>query len=225
MSFGGTRGRNSRRSGNRRGRQQPNIGYSGRGVSYSSRPDDRNDWSITDDSEDIIRHLQSLNIHSSIRAAATTRPRIQVRPPDRDHRSDQPVRRHISEEEVDEYVRRIVNTITPSESEACNKRDIGRRLEPLVRRVLPNASLKVMGGLANTFALKDSDLDLCIAGCDLFYGDISFSRKLEMELRMAGKTPPFCLCLSSTSLSSSGLSFGRVCSSASPSCIRSTHQT
>ena len=65
-------------------------------------------------------------------------------------------------EDVAAYVQRLLGAITPSESQLLQKVQECRRLEAIVRHVIPNANLKVMGGTANTFALKDSDVDVCI---------------------------------------------------------------
>ena len=65
-------------------------------------------------------------------------------------------------EDVAAYVQGILGAITPSESQLLRKVQECRRLEAIVRHVIPNANLKVMGGTANTFALKDSDVDVCI---------------------------------------------------------------
>jgi DNA polymerase sigma len=42
------------------------------------------------------------------------------------------------------------------------KKEVCSSLQAIVRRVVPNAELKIMGGAANTFALKDCDVDVCI---------------------------------------------------------------
>jgi len=59
-------------------------------------------------------------------------------------------------------MQQILETITPSQSGLDIKKDKCHALEFIVRRILPNAKLKIMGGTANTFALKNSDVDACI---------------------------------------------------------------
>jgi hypothetical protein len=71
-------------------------------------------------------------------------------------------RRVVPEKEIDTYVQQIIETISPSQSELDNKKEKCRALETIIRRILPNARLNIMGGIANTFALKNSDVDACI---------------------------------------------------------------
>jgi len=73
--------------------------------------------------------------------------------------------RHITQldkQQVEDYVQRIVGNISPSQLEMDSRRDICINLQSNVRRVLPEAELKIMGGAGNTFALRNSDLDLCL---------------------------------------------------------------
>lgn len=79
--------------------------------------------------------------------------------------------------------------ITPSEVELNQKRNICSRIEPIVWKIFPNAKLKIMGGVANTFALKDSDLDLCLVETDLALSSANTWKvqQLDVELRKAGK--------------------------------------
>lgn len=83
-------------------------------------------------------------------------PHVNARQPGRSRRAG----------DVDEYVQQIIAAITPSESDLLLKRTECSRIEDIVRRVLPNARLRIMGGTANSFALKDSDVDVCIVGAD-----------------------------------------------------------
>jgi len=96
----------------------------------------------------------------------------------------------ISDHDVEQYIQRVVNLITPSEVELNAKRNICSRIEPIVWKIFPNAKLKIMGGVANTFALKDSDLDLCLVETNVAPSSANFTLKVEqldLELRKAGK--------------------------------------
>jgi hypothetical protein len=87
--------------------------------------------------------------------------------------------------EIDDYVQQLVDSITPSQYELAMKREMCVRLEGIVRRVVPNAELKIMGGTANTFALKGCDVDVCILS--VMELGISQLEKLATEFRRAGK--------------------------------------
>ena len=94
----------------------------------------------------------------------------------------------VSDKDIDDYVHQVVHAVAPTSTELTRKREICTLLQGVVRRVLPNAQLKIMGGVANNFALKNSDLDLCIVNLQ---SDIDSwtARKLDDELRKAGKIP------------------------------------
>jgi DNA polymerase sigma len=67
------------------------------------------------------------------------------------------------------------------------RRDISINLQLNVRRVLPEAELKIMGGAGNTFALRNSDLDLCIVstmGINVYELNM-----LVSEFKREGKLP------------------------------------
>jgi Nucleotidyltransferase domain len=63
---------------------------------------------------------------------------------------------------VNTYGRGILDRITPTQTEFLAKQDECRRLEGILQRIVPGASLKIVGGTANTFGLKNSDVDVCI---------------------------------------------------------------
>lgn len=92
-----------------------------------------------------------------------------------------------AEADIDAYVQGVLAGITPSDADLLLKRNECRRIEVIVQRVLPNTDLKIMGGTANTFALKDSDVDICIVGV---HGsrtlDASEVNRLSNELRQKG---------------------------------------
>lgn len=93
--------------------------------------------------------------------------------------------RTVSANEIKDYVKGIVNTVAASQSEIQEKKEVCSSLQAIVRRVIPDAELKVMGGVANTFALKDCDVDVCIItrmGLDTF--DLE---RLATEFRRVGK--------------------------------------
>lgn len=99
-----------------------------------------------------------------------------------------PVRPTISEEEIDQYIQRTVDNTTPLQFELVTKKEMCSNLESIVRRILPYAKLKIMGGVANTFALKNSDVDLCMVDTDsTFAFDVLKLNKLDAEFKRAGK--------------------------------------
>ena len=89
--------------------------------------------------------------------------------------------------EIDDYVQQLVDSITPSQYELDLRREICTRLEGIVRRIVPNAELKIMGGTANTFALKGCDVDVDV--CILSFMELSNLQleKLAAEFRRAGQ--------------------------------------
>lgn len=95
-----------------------------------------------------------------------------------------PRRPHVvaSEKEIDDYIQQVVNTVTPSPTELARKREICSLLQLVIRRIVPYAHLTIIGGVANNFALKDCDLDLCI---ESEIGD-RIAREIDMELRKEG---------------------------------------
>jgi DNA polymerase sigma len=98
-----------------------------------------------------------------------------------------PTARTISVKEIDDYVQQIVDSAASSEVELDIKKEICMRLQSIVRRVVPDADLKMMGGTANTFALKDSDVDVCIVSA----GELGTSQleELAKEFIRAGRRP------------------------------------
>ena len=100
-----------------------------------------------------------------------------------------PARIAVSEKDIEDYVQRIIDSITPSQSELAAKREMCTHLERIVRRILPYAKLRIMGGVANTFALKNSDVDICFADTESILLDYSDSNlnKLTNEFRRAGE--------------------------------------
>jgi hypothetical protein len=99
----------------------------------------------------------------------------------------------ISEKDIEDYVQRIIGNITPSQRELAAKRDMCTNLETIVRRVLPHAKLTIMGGVANTFALRNSDVDICLVHTESLLLDFSVwnLNKLTDEFRRAGEIVNF----------------------------------
>jgi len=93
----------------------------------------------------------------------------------------------VSASDLEEYVLSVLATVTPSEFEISVKRAMCRDLERLVQKILPYAKLNIMGGLGNTFGLKDSDVDLCLTN----YGGIIPLKLhlLKREFENAGGPP------------------------------------
>ena len=61
-------------------------------------------------------------------------------------------------------------------------------LETIVRRIFPHAKLRIMGGVANTFALRNSDVDICLVDTgSLLDFSVSNLNKLTDEFRRAGE--------------------------------------
>jgi hypothetical protein len=144
------------------------------------------------DVSEITSSLGSLNLGrpSSIqwprgqtsRASSRTIPRAVPTVP-------RPARIAVSQKDIEDYVQRIIDSITPSQSELAAKREICIHLERIVRRILPYAKLRIMGGVANTFALKNSDVDICFVDTESILLDYSASNlnKLTDEFRRAGE--------------------------------------
>ena len=93
--------------------------------------------------------------------------------------------RVVSAKEINDYVHQIVDGVSPSQYELDMKKEMCVSLQAIVRRVVPNAELKIMGGAANTFALKDSDVDVCIVSAVEL--GILLLEKLATEFRGAGE--------------------------------------
>ena len=110
-----------------------------------------------------------------------------------------PTRIAISEKDIEDYVQRVIDSITPSQRELAAKREMSTHLETIVRRVLPRAKLSVMGGVANTFALRNSDVDICFVDTEfsLVDFDVWNLNKLTDEFRRAGKHVNFIKFLTS----------------------------
>ena len=64
--------------------------------------------------------------------------------------------------EIEDYIQGILRNIIPPANELQAKKALCSHLESVLRTVLPNAQLKMMGGVANSFGLKYSDVDLCL---------------------------------------------------------------
>lgn len=107
-----------------------------------------------------------------------------------------PARTPVPEKRVDDYVRGIVERVIPSQSEMNTKRNLSTKLESIVQKFLPRTKLVVMGGAANNFALKNSDIDICIVEPNSTVEPDTWSlRRLETEFRSAGK-PLFVIYIS-----------------------------
>ena len=82
------------------------------------------------------------------------------------------------------YIKSSIVSLPPN-FELDMKKEMCVSLQAIVRRVVPNAELKIMGGAANTFALKDSDVDVCIVSAVEL--GILLLEKLATEFRGAGE--------------------------------------
>jgi hypothetical protein len=94
----------------------------------------------------------------------------------------------VSASDLEEYVLAVLATVTPSEFEISVKQAMCRDLERRVQKIFTYAKLNIMGGLGNTFGLKDSDVDLCLTN----YGAIVDPWKLHLlkrEFENAGGPP------------------------------------
>lgn len=142
-----------------RGRKQPPLSWS---TAFpgprTSKDSDRNLDVARSSVNELSRVLESVHLASTRRWGERTQesgaPVAQEIPPVNRQGAD----------DIDRYVQGILAAITPSESDLLLKTNECHRLESIVQKVLPNAKLKIMGGIANTFALKDSDVDVCIVG-------------------------------------------------------------
>jgi hypothetical protein len=90
--------------------------------------------------------------------------------------------RVVSQKEIDDYVQRTIEVARPSGDEMAAKSQICVHLQSIARRIVPNAALHIIGGVGNTFALNNSDVDMCIDG-DLGPLQLDY---LASEFRNAG---------------------------------------
>ena len=108
--------------------------------------------------EDILAEslgLLSIQPRSDTWSSATTTSSTRIT---RQQRPQQPV----SDTEIDSYVKSILQAVKPCQRELSAKQDMVRDLEKIVHQVFDHAELTIMGGLGNGFALKDSDVDVCL---------------------------------------------------------------
>ncbi|WFC97877.1 RNA uridylyltransferase [Malassezia yamatoensis] len=88
---------------------------------------------------------------------ATSKPRIPAQGATGNH--VQTYERHTAE--ISRGMLRLLQTELPSEEEYRTKEATRRQLEQLAARISPGARLLAFGSMANGFALKNSDMDLC----------------------------------------------------------------
>ncbi len=145
--------------------------------------------SANTDIAEITSSLRSLNLRppqwppiQASQVSSRTLPRAALITP-------RPTRLDISERDIEDYVQRIVGSITPSQRELAAKREMCIHLETIVRKILPHAKLRIMGGVANTFALRNSDVDICFVDTEslLLDFDVWKLNKLTEEFRRAGE--------------------------------------
>lgn len=94
--------------------------------------------------------------------------------------------RTVSQNEIDEYAQQMVDEARPSETELSAKRQIRDHLQSIVRRIVSNGTLKIIGGVGNSFALKGADIDMCIDGSTNMNLSSSQLENLAMAFRRAG---------------------------------------
>jgi hypothetical protein len=114
---------------------------------------------VTNDVNGLSSSLRSLNIGS-----VTSTPNTNFSPSRGTSAAVSVPSRVVSQKEIDDYVQRIIDAARPSDHELAAKRQMCVHLQSIVRRIVPNASLHIIGGVGNTFALKNSDVDMCIDG-------------------------------------------------------------
>lgn len=96
------------------------------------------------------------------------------------------LRRVVTQNEIDGYVQQTINEARPSETELAAKRQICIHLQSIVCRAVPNGTLKIIGGVGNNFALKGSDIDMCIDASPSMDLTSSQLENLTMAFRRAG---------------------------------------
>ena len=135
---------------------------------------------VTDDVNGLSNSLRSLNIGS-----LTSTPNTNFSPSRGTSATVSVPTRVVSQKEIDGYVQRIIDVARPSGDELAAKREMCVHLQSIVRRIVPNATLHIIGGVGNTFALKNSDVDMCIDG-DLGSLQLEY---LASEFKKAGIHP------------------------------------
>jgi hypothetical protein len=145
--------------------------------------------STSNDVDEITSSFSSLNLgrptfrqwRSVQQASTSTFPRAAPIVP-------RPTRITISEKDIEDYVQRIIDSITPSQRELAAKSEMCSHLETIVRRIFPHAKLRIMGGVANTFALRNSDVDISFADTESLLDFSNWNlNKLTDEFRRAGE--------------------------------------
>lgn len=97
--------------------------------------------------------------------------------------------RTVSQNEIDEYAQQMVDEARPSDTELSAKQQIRDHLQSIVRRIVSNGTLKIIGGVGNSFALKGADIDMCIdVSSNMNLSSLQLEN-LAMAFRRAGIIP------------------------------------